>query len=648
MTKKEERIQELEGLVRYHADLYYNQSKPEIADAEYDSLVDELKNLDPTNPVLQEVGAVPSYGRKVRHSQVMGSLDKETTLTGIDKWYNSHAAKSDGFIVTPKIDGLSVRILYRNGKLVEAASRGDGLVGQDLSDNIRAIQSIPKYVLTLASYPEVEVRGEIYMSKSAFNSLREQGAVEFANPRNAASGSLMAKDPAITASRGLSLFVYDVILFSRQFDTEKDKRVWMTTNLTGFDIVEAQAVFLKDFQPLANSWEVRRLKLDYEIDGLVLALNSIQDQEEAGWNGKRPRGKLAYKFRPEQKTTRVLQIDWQVGRTGRLTPMARIEPTLVSGSTLSNITLHNAANVRTMDVAAGDDVLVCKAGEIIPQIIQTVDRTNRNGPTILTHVPCPSCGQLADYDKDDEKMVNLWCRNPICPAQLERRVLHYVKTLDIMDVGIGTISGLCGNGFIKDVPDLYELTLDQIKEVTGGQQAAENVLTAILGKNKIPLAVFLDALGIDGLGTTTSRDVANKFKKFQWFRGTVPSGVLRPQDFTDIEGIADLTATKIITGLTAMWPMIERLTQVIDVLDVQEATGKLAGKTFLISGTLSKPRKAFEKLICEHGGTVASGVSKNLGYLIVGDDPGSKVDKAKKLGITMLNEQQLMEMIENG
>jgi len=644
MTKKEERVQELEGLIRYHADLYFNQSKPEITDAEYDSLVDELKNLDPTNPVLQEVGAVPSYGRKVKHSQIMGSLDKETTLTGIDKWYNSHAAKSDGFIVTPKIDGLSVRLVYRNGKFVEAASRGDGLVGQDLSDNIRAISSIPKYVATLASYPEIEVRGEIYMSKSAFNLLRETGAVEFANPRNAASGSLMAKDAAVTASRGLSLFVYDVILFSRQFEAEKDKRAWMTTNLTGFDLVEAQAVFPKDFQSLANAWEVRRLKLDYEIDGLVLALNSIADQDEAGWNGKRPRGKLAYKFRPEQKTATVLQIDWQVGRTGRLTPMARIEPTLVSGSTLSNITLHNAANVRILDVAAGDDVLICKAGEIIPQIIQTVDRTNRKGPTILTYVPCPSCGELTDYDKDDEKKVNLWCRNPICPAQLERRVLHYVKTLDIMDVGIGTISGLCGAGFIKDVPDLYDLTLDQIKEVTGGQQAAENVLTAILEKNKIPLAVFLDALGIDGLGTTTSRDVANNFKKLKAVIH-LADVFSAAQELMAIDGIADVTAAKIIGGLKTMGPMIERLTQVIDVLDVQEATGKLAGKTFLITGTLSEPRKVFEKLIADNGGSVASGVSKNLGYLIVGEDAGSKLDKAKKLGITILNEQQFKEMI---
>jgi DNA ligase (NAD+) len=251
---------------------------------------------------------------------------------------------------------------------------------------------------------------------------------------------------------------------------------------------------------------------------------------------------------------------------------------------------------------------------------------------------CPSCGGKLELD---EKMINLWCHNPICPAQLERRVLHYVKTLDIMDVGIGTISGLCGAGFIKDVPDLYELTLDQIKEVTGGQQAAENVLTAILEKNKIPLAVFLDALGIDGLGTTTSRDMANNFKKLGLVMITQNPAVL-----TSIEGIGPITARKIIEGLTTMGPMIERLTRVIDVLDVQEATGKLAGKSFLISGTLSKPRKAVEAIITSAGGEMKSGVSKTLGYLIVGDDPGSKVDKAKKLGITMLNEQQLMEMMK--
>ena len=379
MTKREERIQELEGLVRYHADLYFNQSKPEISDAEYDSLVDELKNLDPTNPVLQESGAVPSYGRETKHNAIMGSLDKAYSLTEIDKWYNNYAIKSECFIVTPKIDGLAIRLNYRSGKLIEAATRGNHYVGMDVTDNVRAIKSIPRYIPTLAAYPDVEIRGEIYMLKSVFQSILDAGVIERANPRNTASGFIMAKDPKDTASYQLDFLVYDVIVASQEFETEKDKRAWMTTNLAGFDLVEAQAVFPKDFQPLANAWEVRRLKLDYEIDGLVLSLNSTADQDEAGWNGKYPRGKLAYKFKPEQKTTRVLQIDWQVGRTGRLTPMARLEPVLISGSTVSNITLHNYKRVMELGVEEGDDVLVGKSGDVIPCVYSVVKKWNKKG-----------------------------------------------------------------------------------------------------------------------------------------------------------------------------------------------------------------------------------------------------------------------------
>lgn len=642
-----ERIAELEGQVRYHADLYYNQAKPELSDAEFDTLVDELRSLDPDNSALQEVGSMPSYGKKVQHDVLMGSLDKETTFAGVEEWFEKYGGKekendSTAIMVTPKIDGCSIRLVYKDGSLVLGATRGNGLVGQDVTDNVKAITSIPNYIKGL----NAEVRGEIYMKRSVFDELRNSGERTFANPRNAAAGSLMNKDPKVTASRKLDLLVYDVMpMDGTTFKKESEKRVWMGVHTGELYAVDAQLVGIKDFQSVAVAWDAKRIDLDYEIDGLVVAFNSIAAQEEAGMNGNRPRGKVAYKFKPEQKTSVVQGIDWQVGRTGRLTPMARIEPTRVAGSTITNITLHNAARVVELDVAIGDTVLIEKAGDIIPAIVSVIEK-KKNGRqyTNTLHVACPSCGILAI---PDQRNINLWCPNKTCPAKLVERVNHYIKTLDILGVGDATIAGLCSRGFIKELPDLYYLTAEQVQTVTGGEKAAEKVLSAILSKNEIPLAVFLDSLGIDGLGTTTSKDVAKKFKKLQWFRGTVPSGVLRPQDFVDIEGIGELTATKIVEGLTAIWGTIERLTQAIDVIDIKEATGNLKGKSFVLTGAMSKPRKEIEKAVEAAGGECKSSVGKGVSYLVQADEnsTSSKTEKAKKCGTEIISENKLWEMI---
>lgn len=647
MASKEERIVELESLVRYHANLYYNESKPEITDAEYDALVDELKTLDPENPVIAEVGASPSYGKKVKHPTVMGSLDKETTFSAVTEWHKRYAGTSSKVCVMPKIDGTSLRLRYVDGKLVEAASRGDGYVGQDIIDNVKSMKSVPKYEAGLTA----EVRLEVYMKKSVFERLSNSGDRAFANPRNAASGSLMAKDPAITASRELDVFVHNVMPDGMVFETESDKRAWMVVNMPSFQLVDMQVIDIKDFESTALSWEVLRPGLDYQIDGLVLSLDSIADQDEAGWNGKRPRGKLAYKFKPEQKTAKVLGIDWQVGRTGRLTPMARIEPTLVDGSKISNITLHNWAARMDLDIATGDTVLIEKAGDIIPQVVRVIDREHR--PVVQSSSPkarsypdvCPSCGEKVELDENE---VNLWCKNPMCPAQLERRVLHYIKTLEIMGVGSGIISGLCRAGYVKDIPDLYYLTSSQLKAVTGGDRAAEKVKEAILEKNEVPLAMFLDSLGIDGLGTTTSKDLAKKYKKFQWFRGTVPSGVLRAEDFMTIPGIGETTAQKILNGLQLMWPMVEKLTKVIEIKDVVEATGNLKGMSFCLTGAMSKPRKEIEKAIEAAGGEIKSSVGKGLGFLVQADasSTSSKTEKAKKCGTKVISEDELWSMMK--
>jgi len=503
------------------------------------------------------------------------------------------------------------------------------------------MDSIPK---TIPVFIAVEVRGEAYMRKSVYEELVKTEKV-FANPRNAAVGSLLHKDPRVTGRRRLDFYAYDVILTTKDgvpsmaFSTEQEKRAWMAVNLPGIELVDMQVIDLQHFTACALEWETKRPKLDYQIDGLVVALNDIKAQEEAGWNGTHaPRGKIAYKFKPEQRTAKVLSIDWQIGRTGKLCPMARIEPTMVSGSFISNITLHSAANVKEMDVAVLDEVLIEKAGDIIPQVVRVVDRPqNRN--TNVYPTKCPSCGGAVECD---ERKVNLWCRNPTCPAKLEERVLHYIKTLDIFGVGSGIVSALCKAGYIKDIPDLYYVSREQLIEVTGGSRSADKVARAILEKNQIPLAVFLESLGIEGLGAATSREVAKKFKTI-----SAVMELQSPIKLMDIDGIGNLTAMKIIEGLKAMAPTVERLVQVVDVLDVQDAAGPLAGLSFCLTGAMSKPRKDIERAIEETGGKVCSSVSRGLSYLVQADpnSTSSKSEKAKKLGTRIISEMELWKMI---
>lgn len=647
-------MQELAEKVKYHSDLYYNKAEPEVSDAEFDAMVSELRemvadakkagdeNLEEAEEALAGVGSVPSYGKKVKHSQVMGSLDKETESEKIVEWARKHSAKGVALVIGPKIDGTSLRLNYETGKMKEAATRGDGAVGQDVTDNVVQIKSISK---TLKSGVTVEVRGEVYMKKSTYKRLAESGERLFANPRNAAAGSLMAKDPEVTGRRDLDFFVHDVIVKGKVFKTEQEKARWMKDNMPELIPVPVTEVDPELFEGVAAEWEKDRPTLDFEIDGLVAALESIEDQEEAGWNGKRPRGKMAFKFAPEQKFARVVGIDWQVGRTGKLTPMCRIEPTLIAGSTVSNITLHNAAMLTEKDVVTGDTVLIEKAGDIIPQVVRVVCRNNR--PVVHSSSPkaksypttCPSCGAPVE---EDERGVNLWCKGVMCPAKLEGRVLHYIKSLDILGVGDGIVSGLCQAGYVKDVPDLYYMTMEQVKEVTGGTRAAEKVIKAILEKSTISLATFLDSLGIDGLGTTTSKLVAKKFKTLKQVMFTQ-----NPLVFQSIEGIGDLTAKKIIDGLNAMAPMIEKLLKAIDVEDVKDTQGKLTGKSFCLTGAMSKPRKDIEKAVELEGGECKSSVGKGLDYLVQADEnsTSSKSEKAKKCGTKVISENMLWRMM---
>jgi DNA ligase (NAD+) len=641
-----ERIKELEELVQYHSELYYNQSNPEISDAEFDALFDELKVLSPDSPVLLQVGFVPSYGRKLTHSQLMGSLEKVNTIDELMAWMETgKKINASNVTLTPKIDGLAIRLNYKDGILVEAATRGNGEVGMDVMDNVKEIKEIPKKLY----YPLTgEVRGEVYMKKSVW----KNSGGGFANPRNAASGSLCTKDPKVTGERNLSFFAYDVIcdddMIKNGLDetsresmdcmTDYYKDLFFKQSLKEFDAVDFKVFhFIDDFTAIVYDWEHSlRHKIDYEIDGLVFSFNSSEIQDELGWNGRRPRFRTAFKFKPEQKESEILAIDWQVGRTGKLTPVARIEPTQISGSVVSNITLHNHANVMALGVNVGDKVLFEKAGEIIPQVVRVTEKINTQPYDMIGE--CPSCGSVPELD---ERGVSYWCNNVYCGARLEERVHYYLKTLDVLGVGSGLIKAFCEAGMIKELPDIYSMSFNEVKYITGGERSALKVNEAILSKNEIPLWQFLCSLGIHHLGNTTSKQIASEFKTLGEVRK------LTPADLLPIEGIGDLMADSIVNGLSELSDMIDKLVDYVDILDVQEATGALAGKTFCITGSLSRGKKEVGKDIEDAGGTMKSSVGKGLDYLIMADpnSTSSKAEKARKLGTKCISEDELLGLI---
>lgn len=616
----------LMNLISHYSNLYYNESVSQISDFEFDKLVDELKALGGS---VDDVGA-PSYGKKVTHSQRMGSLDKDTDPSKIAQWAVKYTKGK--LVLTPKIDGLAVTLKYENGKLVSAATRGDGLIGQDVFDNVKFIDDIPK---TIKYKIPVEVRGEILMYKSVFNKHLESGIDGLANPRNAASGSLMAKDPQITKDRNLSFICYDVI--HNGFETEMQKLTWIKEILPEFTCIQFKEIEIFEFNDEQTIWALVRPSLDYEIDGMVVALNSIKDQEEAGWSAKCPRGKMAFKFPAEQKQARIKSIAWQVGRTGRLTPVTYIDPVSLGGSTIGKMTLHNASMLKELDLAVNDAVLIEKAGDIIPQVVRVLarpsDRIKNGFPTI-----CPECSGQVVWD---ERNVSLWCKNSNCPAVFVESVIHYITALDIMGVGEGIISGLCQTGLVKKFSDLYDLTLADIKTVTGGDRSAEKVFQAIHSKMNIPIDIFLDSLGIDGLGTSTSKVVVKKFKTLEEVRN------MKIGDLQSIDGIGDITEMKIINGLKSMSCTIDELIKKVNVINVMETTGSLKGKSFCLTGAMSKPRKELEKMIVAAGGDAESGVKSGLTYLVQADpsSESSKSVKALKLGVKIISEEDLISMI---
>ena len=647
------RIQELEEQILYHNDKYFN-GEPEISDVEYDALVEELKKIDPTNSALIEVGASPSYGKKIVHKRVMGSLIKETFtkdsngkitgdgLGGLRKWIAEHPEKIKwGY----KIDGLAGKIQYKNAKLISASSRGNGITGSDLTDNVRAIRSIPTTIESdvLESYTgkqvrdiDLEILGEFYIPWSFFN---EKMLGKYSNPRNAASGSIQCEDPSETAERGLEFLVYKIYIDGEEPLSKSDEEM-IVNSISGYHgILRCSFRYnvLHDEEltaELIEELDQKRKELDFMADGLVLAVDNRDERDAYGILSERyPKGMLAWKFKAEQVRTTVVDVVWQTGRTGRITPVAILEPVHIAGTVVGKATLHNLSEIERLSVSIGDSVLLEKAGDIIPKIVRVENATNEkrfNYPDV-----CPSCGVYTSNDG-----THVWCNNTECGAKLLTRIDYYLKTLEIKEVGPAMIQALIDAGFVKSIVDLYYLNEEQIMSLpNSGLRTAQIVMNAILSKNEIDLATFLPALGIHGLGKTIGKLLAKKYKTIEAVRN------VEVNDLVNMDGIANITANAIVNGLADSKETIDGLLNLLVVKDFETVQGVFTGKNFCCTGTLSRKRKEIQKMIADAGGEYTS-IKKGLDYLIVGEGAvQKKLDKAKGYGAEVIEEEDFVKML---
>ncbi|HOP75350.1 MAG TPA: NAD-dependent DNA ligase LigA [Bacillota bacterium] len=659
-----ERVEYLRCELERHNYLYYVKDAPEISDAEYDRMMQELIRYETDYPELrtedsptQRVGGAPlSAFDSVRHRVPLLSLDNAfgpDDLRAFDERVRRGLGTSGPleYMAELKIDGLTVALTYENGRLIQAATRGDGATGEDVTANVKTIKSIP---LKLANGDGVNlaVRGEVYLPKAEFEKLNERraqaGEPLFANPRNAAAGSLRQLDPRVTASRPLDAFFYDILYIEgRQVDTQSE----------GFKVLEEYQLKINPHAKLCagideviafcNYWTEHRYELPYDIDGVVVKLNSLAGQEELGYTAKAPRAKIAFKFPAEQVETRVEDIIVNVGRTGAVTPTAVLTPVRVAGSTVSRATLHNEDYIREKDIRIGDRVIIQKAGDIIPEVVRVLPE-KRDGSEKIFQMPtvCPECGSEI-YREPGEAVAR--CLGATCPAQLREGIIHFVSrdAMNIEGLGEAVVTQLIDAGLVRDVSDLYALRYeDLIKLERFGEKSASNLLAAIDKSRSNNLSRLLFGLGIRHVGAGAARELAERYRDMDR---------LMEADFDELTGI--LSIGPAIAGSVVRYfaephnrEVIARLKERgVNMTEPMAADQPqtLAGKTIVVTGTLAAySRSQIEELIRQHGGKASSSVSKNTSMVLAGENPGSKVEKARALGIPIIDEAEFLRLLE--
>lgn len=657
--KKE--IEALREKIREHDDLYYVLNKPVISDQEYDGLYRRLKELEDAHPELivpdsptQRVGGHPAEGfAVVKHIVPMMSMEN-TYSAGELKEFDERVRKNlkgeeCEYVVELKFDGVSISLLYENGRWIRGATRGDGTEGDDVSNNLKTIRSIPlKFNENVKKVPlRSELRGEVYMTKDVFESINREkekaGEELFKNPRNAAAGSLKLLDPRIVAKRRLNIFIWGLgycegMDFGRHTDLlEYLKEAGFRVN-PHFKLCRS----IEDVIEFCNSWEGKREKLEFEIDGMVVKVNDLRQRQKLGSTSKSPRWAIAYKFPAEKALTEVKNIIIQVGRTGTITPVAILKPVHLSGSTVSRATLHNFDEIERLDVKIGDKVYVEKSGEIIPKVL-SVAKEKRTGKEKSFPIPksCPACASKLHFAPDE---VALRCENAGCSAQIKERMLHFASrsAMDIEGMGTAIMDQLVNKGLIKDYADIYYLKIGDIKDLDRvAEKSAANLLNAIEKSKANDLNRLIYALGIRHVGEHSAWVLADHFGSISKLSG---AGI---DELTRIDEIGPVMAESIndFFNNKENLRILKRLSETninMSRSGIEAKTGGvLEGKTVVITGTLKNySRRQAEELVRRLGGNPSSSVSKNTYFVVAGEDPGSKIDKANALGVKIIDEEE--------
>lgn len=653
--------------IRHNEYLYYVLDAPELTDAEYDSLMARLRELEarypdsiPADSPTQRVGGrASSQFTEVRHLEPLlslGNVFSAEELRAFDERVRSGlpAGSKVEYVMEPKIDGLACSLIYENGKLVRAATRGDGVVGENVTANVRTIRSIP---LTLKvpegeAVPELlDVRGEVYMPRQAFMRLNEQraelGESEFANPRNAAAGSLRQLDPQVTASRSLSFFAYYLVGEGAQ---PKHSESLALLARYGFKVSENYKVVENIDEAIKYIGDFNELRqgLAYDTDGAVIKVNDVYQQRILGATGKDPRWATAYKYPPEQAETTLEDIDWRVGRTGVLTPTAVLTPVKLSGSVISRATLHNEDFIRAKDIRIGDRVIINKAGEIIPEVLRVVVE-KRTGGEKEVEIPnvCPECGWCVERQGEE---AAIRCTNPHCPALGREGLIHFVSrdAMNIDGCGPSVINALLDAGLVRDAADLYSLRKeDLLKLERMGEKSADNLLTALAESKKNELDKLLFALGIRHVGAKVARILATEFGSMEKLQQA------QPEELAQIRDIGDKIAESAVTWLNvpANIDLVERLAAAGLTMTftppASQEDNPFFGKTLVFTGTMPTLGRAEAKTMAQDVGAKVSGsVSKKTDYVIAGAEAGSKLEKAQQLGVTVIDEAEFLRLLK--
>ena len=653
-----QRIEELKAEITKHNKAYYEQDAPTISDFEYDELFRELKKLEELYPEYatadsptQRVGSnVSDKFKEIKHKYRLYSLDNSNNFEDLKRWYEriqkEYPSETINAVSELKIDGLACALSYKNGILTTGATRGDGIVGEIITDNIKQIKNIPQ---KLTDPINIEVRGEVYMPVTSFEKLnekqRQNGGKEFANPRNAAAGSLRQDNAEITGQRDLRFFAYAAV-FPDGNSPETHYEILQLLKKEGFTVNENAKLHnnVASIEEYCKYWEFERQKLDYATDGIVVKLNDVSKQNELGYTARAPKWATAFKFPPEEIETELLDIELSVGKTGALTPVAILTPVQLAGTIVKRASLHNFDEIERLHINIGDKVVIKKAAEIIPKVIKKANPDSDNG-IYPTPTNCPCCN--APLVKPEGEVV-LYCSNTkTCPAQIKGKIEFWCSKdgMDIDGLGEAIVDDAVEKGIIKDIADIYNLTeedlmkLDLIKE-----KSAQNLLKSISDSKNRPLKRFLTSLSIKLVGKETAELIANEFLTLDKVQNATKEALV------EIDGVGDKVAESVVEFFKdddnkKLLKKLHDFGVIPQSADSEKVSDKFKNLTFVITGTLSKPRSDYEAIIKSMGGKVSSSVSKKTSYVLCGENPGSKFDKATSLGVIIIDENSFKDMV---